>query len=99
MSLITENSIGLDGKVFAERRSETRHRVFKGGRLSFNKGYGALECVVRNLSVRGARLALGETTAVPNAFSLQIAGEVNPRRAIVRWRSPAAVGVEFEIGD
>jgi len=95
MSPITENSIGLDGKVFAERRSETRHRVFKGGRLSFNKGYGALECVVRNLSDRGARLALGETTAVPSTFSLVIAGEGISRPAIVRWRSTAAVGVEF----
>lgn len=96
MSLITENSIGLDGKVFAERRSETRHRVFKGGRLSFNKGYGALECVVRNLSDRGARLALGETTAVPSTFSLEIVGEAAARSARVRWRSPAAVGVEFD---
>lgn len=96
MSPITENSIGLDGRVFAERRSSTRYRVFKGGRLSFNKGYGALECLVRNLSDRGARLALGETTAVPKAFSLEIAGEGISRSAIVRWRSPAAVGVEFE---
>ncbi|CAG0953197.1 MAG: PilZ domain-containing protein [Rhizobiaceae bacterium] len=95
MSPITENSIGLDGEVFADRRSETRHRVFKGGRLSFNKGYGALECVVRNLSDRGARLALGETTAVPNVFSLEIAGEATSRSACVRWRSPSAVGVEF----
>ncbi len=96
MSPITENSIGLDGEVFADRRSETRHRVFKGGRLSFNKGYGALECVVRNLSGRGARLALGETTAVPNAFALEISGEGIARSAHVRWRSPAAVGVEFD---
>ncbi|HHZ11050.1 MAG TPA: PilZ domain-containing protein [Rhizobiales bacterium] len=96
MSPIIENSIGLDGKVFAERRSETRHRVFKGGRLTFNKGYGALECVVRNLSDRGARLALGETTAVPNAFLLEIAGESAPRSARLRWRSPVAVGVEFD---
>lgn len=95
MSPITENSIGLDGEVFAERRTETRHRVFKGGRLSFNKGYSALECVVRNLSARGARLALGETTAVPNAFALQIAGEDAARPVVVRWRSQAAVGVEF----
>jgi hypothetical protein len=96
MSPITENSIGLDGEVFADRRCETRHRVFKGGRLSFNKGYGALECVVRNLSDRGARLALGETTAVPNAFSLQISGEDVVRTAIVRWRSTNAVGVAFD---
>jgi len=95
MSPITENSIGLDGEVFAERRSETRQRVFKGGRLSFNKGYGAMECVVRNLSTGGARLALGETTAVPNSFSLQISDGDEVRLVTVRWRTPAVVGVEF----
>lgn len=95
MSPITENSIGVDGEVFAERRRDTRHRVFKGGRLSFNKGYGALECVVRNLSARGARLAFGDATAVPNAFELEITGEGVNRSAVVRWRAPMAIGVEF----
>lgn len=96
MDVITEKSIGLDGKVFPERRSAMRHKVLKGATLSFNKGYGALECVVRNLSGRGARLHLGETTAVPNFFSLEIAGEQTPRSARVRWRSQTAVGVEFD---
>jgi DeoR/GlpR family transcriptional regulator of sugar metabolism len=60
----------------AERRSQKRHRVLKGAIIRFNKGYGAFECVVRNLSENGAKLTFGETSAVPAAFELKIAGGV-----------------------
>jgi len=95
MDAITEKSIGLDGQVFAERRVAARRRVLKGARLSFNKGYGALECVVRNQSETGALLAFGETAAVPPFFALAINGEETGRQARVRWRTSTLVGVEF----
>lgn len=96
MTPITEKSIGIDGEVFADRRSGDRRRVLKGARLSFNKGYGAFECVARNLSDGGARLVFGETSAIPSAFSLLIAGEDAPRPATVRWREMTALGVSFD---
>lgn len=79
----------------AERRSEPRHRVLKGAIIRFNNGYGALECVVRNLSGGGAKLSFGETTAVPSAFDLKIAGGEQIRKADVRWRSPDSVGISL----
>lgn len=94
MDAIVEKSIGLDGEVFAERRASPRRRVLKGGTLSFNKGYGALECVVRNESGNGALLNFGETSAVPPAFTLTIKGG-EARAAQVRWRTMTLVGVEF----
>ncbi len=96
MEPITRNSIGIDGEVFEDRRKEMRHRVFKGGKLTFNRGYGALECVVRNLSASGARLRFGETSGVPARFDLQIAGEPGIRSAQVRWRSLTDAGIEFD---
>lgn len=81
--------------MFAERRGTERHRVFKGATLSFNKGYGAFECVVKNLSDGGARLSFGETSAVPNQFSLQLSGDNARRPAIVRWRTINAIGISF----
>lgn len=99
MEPITGNSIGIDGTVFAERRSEPRRRVFKGGTLSFNRGYGALECILRNLSERGARLQFGETSAVPPAFGLRLSGESHVRMARVRWRTLTDIGVEFDAAD
>jgi hypothetical protein len=79
----------------AERRLSQRSRVLKGAVIRFNNGYGALECVVRNRSEDGARLAFGDTSAVPKSFELKIAGESMVRAADVRWRSLSAVGVSF----
>ncbi len=95
MTPITRNSIGIDGEVFEERRKEPRRRVLKGATLSFNRGYGALECVVRNQSEHGARLVFGDASAVPPAFELIVNGDALRRQASVRWRSANDVGVAF----
>lgn len=92
MQTIAEKSIGLDGAVFAERRAVIRRRVLKGGTLRFNRGYGAMECVVRNQSVGGALLFFGDSSGVPQNFDLSIAGDP-PRRAEVKWRGLVAMGV------
>jgi len=83
------------GAADTDRRSRQRHRVLKGAIIRFNNGYGAFECVVRNLSENGAKLTFGETSAVPAAFELKIAGEEEKRQARVRWRSSESVGVSF----
>src|SRR5690606_42159974 len=68
-----------------ERRGAHRQRIFKGGVLRFNRGYGALECVVRDVSERGALLVFGDTAAVPSQFDLRVgpAGE---------WRGTTRLG-------
>jgi hypothetical protein len=78
----------------AERRATLRRRALKGATLSFNRGYGALEGVVRNESERGAMLNFGETSAVPSEFDLTVKGS-SPRSVRVRWRDMTRVGVEF----
>ena len=94
MQAIAEKSIGLDGAVFPDRRVEIRRRVLKGATLRFNKGYGAMECVVRNQSADGALLAFGDTSGVPGRFDIAI-GEDAARPAQVRWRGLALVGVSL----
>lgn len=85
----------LPGTDHDERRSQPRRRVLKGAIVRFNRGYGAFECVVRNLSENGAKLTFGETSAVPAAFELKIAGEDRIRDARVRWRTQDSIGVSF----
>ena len=94
MMPITQKSIAIDGELFADRRGEVRHRAFKGASITFNRGYGVIECVVRNLSADGAQLAFGDTLAVPPKFSLRISGE-SAREAEVCWRSPREIGVRI----
>jgi hypothetical protein len=90
MSMHTGNVTRLPG---AERRADQRSRTLKGGTLRFNRGYGALECVVRNVSEGGARLAFGDTTAVPHDFELRVGVDGAWRSAEVRWRTLTDVGI------
>ncbi len=78
--------------VRPERRRQARHKVFKGGTITFNNGYGVIECVVRNLSDGGALLSFGETTGVPKIFALRIGGATLVN-AEIRWRSATQAGV------
>ena len=53
------------------------------------------DCVVRDISKRGARLRVLDASAVPDHFELLLkeTGETRPAR--VRWRRKDEVGVEF----
>lgn len=82
-------------RVFNERRGRLRRRALKGGLLRFNRGYGALECVVRDISEGGARLAFGEALAVPSRFELRVGVDGNWRPVTVRWCRGNLVGVSF----
>jgi hypothetical protein len=81
--------------LFGERRAERRRRALKGATLRFNKGFSAIEGVVRNESENGALLGFGDTTGVPSGFELSVNGAERSRSACVRWRSQTLVGVEF----
>lgn len=76
-----------------ERRAEQRHKALKGGHIAFNGGYSAYECVVKDLSAHGARIAISEMAAVPHAFALTIRGEGPARKAEVKWRERGMIGL------
>lgn len=80
----------------AERRAAQRRRVLKGATLSFNSGYSAFECVVRNQSEGGAGLSLAETFALPQTFRLAISGEARARTARIVWRGLDKLGVRLD---
>lgn len=96
MTPITEKSIGIDGRVFADRRAELRRRVLKGATLSFKHGQCTLLGTVRDRSENGARLRFGDICAVPPVFALEISGEKEPLRARICWRTLSEVGVFLE---
>ena len=77
-----------------ERRGHQRHRTFKGGSISFDR-YAGIECVVRNLSTRGACLELDSPGSVPEDFSLIIRPENVRRSCHLVWRAEHRLGVRF----
>jgi hypothetical protein len=96
MTPVMERNETFAGGAVAERRGALRRRVLKGATLSFNRGYSAFECVVRNRSEGGARLSLAETFALPMTFRLTIAGEADTYTAHVVWRGLDQVGVRLD---
>ena len=79
----------------SEHRRETRQRVFLKGRIVFNNGASTFDCLVRDMSGSGARLALSETAALPEGFELFVPQKDRTYRATLRWRREDGVGVTF----
>ena len=64
--------------------------------VSARSDQGLVECVVRNLSSKGARLAFANVAAVPAKFQLKVGPSGDWRNATVRWRRGNEVGVSFD---
>ena len=76
-----------------ERRRVRRTPVYKCAKISTN---GSLrDCVVRDLSSLGARLALVSTAYIPDQIALTFDQARTLRRCRVAWRSANEIGVEF----
>jgi hypothetical protein len=77
-----------------ERRGAPRHRVFKGGTISFMPA-GSIDCIVRNISTTGACLETENTMPIPNNFRLVIRPELMQYACHVAWCGGRRIGVRF----
>jgi diguanylate cyclase (GGDEF)-like protein len=94
------NSAGMrapDGVYrYADRRIEPRHRVFKRGVIVINDGFSTIDCMVRDLSTRGARIRISAPVDVAlNRFSLTFAETGKKFSAEKRWQSGQDIGLRF----
>jgi hypothetical protein len=75
------------------KRSEERAPVLVPAQIT---GSGrAIDCVVRDISPKGARLRVPDAGAVPQQFELHLKATNEFRPAHVRWRRTREVGVSF----
>jgi hypothetical protein len=81
--------------MMQEQRSELRRKSFLGGQIAFASRYATLDCVLRNTSDSGARLALPDARTLPDAFDLYVPVKGQHFRADVKWRHLDAVGVQL----
>ena len=77
------------------RRTQQRLRTLKGAHISYNGGFSAAECTVRNLSEGGALLEFPGIIALPSEFTLHVSSEFKSWPCKVAWRSGMRVGVSF----
>ena len=79
-----------------ERRRASRTKQFLGGRILFNERCSTFDCLVKDMSVHGARLHLPSTNGMPATFELTLPAkqhESHPARVV--WRDDMQAGVEF----
>ena len=77
-----------------ERQNEARHRVLKGARIAFKGHESTIDCVVSNLSDRGACLKVASPIGIPDTFDL-VLDDASVRPCRVTWRKATQIGVEF----
>jgi hypothetical protein len=77
-----------------EHRNTPRRTTLKSGKIVFNGGRSTLDCTVRNLSPKGAKLLVASAMGIPDSFDLIVAGATRQPCRII-WRRLKEVGVEF----
>jgi hypothetical protein len=77
-----------------ERQNNVRHHVLKGARIVFKGREAVIDCVVRNLSDRGACLKAESPFGIPDTFD-RVLNHAPVRSCRVTWRKATQIGVEF----
>lgn len=78
-----------------ERRKAPRLRSYLGGRITFSQQCSAMDCLVRNISQDGAKLAFSATVTLPHQFNLSIERNGVQVRVQTVWRRADEIGVSF----
>jgi PilZ domain len=81
--------------TMAERRRVVRQKSFLRGCVYFNNRRSAFDCLIRDLSDKGARVVFSETLSVPDMVELYIPQKEQTVRAHVEWRHGGEVGLAF----
>jgi hypothetical protein len=78
-----------------ERRALVRHRTFIKGRIYFNNRLCSMDCIVRDVTEKGARLQISESVALPDTFELYLPNKDEHFRAQAQWRRGDQLGVSW----
>jgi hypothetical protein len=77
-----------------ERRKVTRTRVLKGAKMLPGK-FSVIDCVIQNLTNRGAGLEVQSANDLPERLDLTLDAGHSTRQCRLVWRKLNTAGVEF----
>ena len=77
-----------------QRRDSVRHRAFLKARILI-QDRTTIDCIVRNMSLSGARLEVSQNFILPTEFELEIPQRGSVLLCALIWRKDDAVGVKF----
>ncbi|HEX3938484.1 MAG TPA: PilZ domain-containing protein [Xanthobacteraceae bacterium] len=78
-----------------ERRGLRRSKSFLRGFVYVSRKRGALACLIRDLSDKGARIIFSDTVTLPEMVDLYIPQREQTLRARVQWRRSDEIGLAF----
>jgi hypothetical protein len=79
----------------SDLRSDNRSRTLLGAQIVFNNRCSTIDCMVRDLSSKGAKVLVSPHVAIPDEFDLTIPQSQRKHRARIMWRDAEACGVRF----
>jgi uncharacterized small protein (DUF1192 family) len=79
----------------SERRNSRRSKSFLRGFVYVSRKRGALACLVRDLSEKGARIIFSDEVTLPEMVELYIPQREQTLRARVSWRKNDEIGLAF----
>ena len=78
-----------------EKRLGLRQRVYRAAHIVFNERRAAIDCVVHDVSERGARLRVATPVGIPGEFDLAFDHDGTVRPCHVVWRKEKQIGIAF----
>jgi len=78
-----------------ERRGSRRSKSFLRGFVYVSRKRGALACLIRDVSDKGARIIFSDTVTLPDVLDLYIPQRDQTLRARVQWRRNDEIGLAF----
>jgi hypothetical protein len=85
----------MAGKREMIERKWLRVKTFLRATIYFNNRQSSLDCIVRDISEGGARLAVSEAALVPESFEVHIPQKNRTHVGDMRWRRGEEMGLEF----
>lgn len=79
-----------------ERRNVARTRILRNAEIILNDRGTLLHCTLLDLNQGGARLSLGSTYRISEAFELTFDNARTRRKCRVMWRTETQLGITFE---
>jgi diguanylate cyclase (GGDEF)-like protein len=96
--LPSASDTGLDTVIErrkGDRRSAPRHRVLKRGQIMMPDLRSVVECTIRDMSPKGARLRVEGLFVAPDQFDLVFSATGERRHVVKRWQKANEFGVQF----
>ena len=88
-------SANAAGPPGSEKRTSTRHRALKAGRVVYGNLSMTMDVTIRDTSEGGARLKVDATANMPGEFYFVVVADQLVARARVVWRSPKEIGIQY----